>query len=120
MAKSLQGVVTSDTSNKTIIVTVRTRKTHPIYKKQFTVSKKFMAHDEQNEAKVGDKVIISETRPISARKRFTLDKVVFKATIKHVEPEPVIENTESTVKTSKDTDLDTPTKSKKQAIEDKS
>ncbi len=88
MAKTLQGVVTSDVADKTIVVTVRTRKTHPIYKKQFTVSKKFLAHDEENEAKTGDKVIISETRPISARKRFKLDSVVVKATIKHVEPEP--------------------------------
>ena len=56
-----------------------TRKTHPLYKKQYTVNTKFMAHDEKNEAKVGDKVMIIETRPLSARKRFTLDKIVERA-----------------------------------------
>lgn len=86
MAKTLTGVVSSDRTDKTIVVTVRTRKTHPIYKKQYTVSKKFMAHDEQNEAKIGDRVVISETRPISARKRFTLEKIVVRAVIRHEEP----------------------------------
>ncbi len=86
MAKTLTGVVSSDRTDKTIVVTVRTRKTHPIYKKQYTVSKKFMAHDEQNEAKVGDRVVISETRPISARKRFMLERVVVRAVIRHEEP----------------------------------
>ena len=76
MAKTLIGIVSSDKSNKTIVVTVQTRKTHPLYKKQYTVSKKFMAHNENNEAKMGDKVSISETRPLSARKRFTLTKIL--------------------------------------------
>lgn len=87
MAKTLAGVVSSDRGDKTIVVTVATRMTHPIYKKQYTVSHKFMAHDEENEAKIGDKVIISETRPISARKRFKLLKVTNKAVIRHQEGE---------------------------------
>lgn len=91
MAKTLIGVVSSDKGDKTIVVTVTARKTHPIYKKQYTISTKFMAHDEQNTAHVGDKVAIVETRPISARKRFKLDKVLEKGGIHHVEPEtPVI------------------------------
>ena len=81
MAKNFQGVVTSDKGDKTIVVLVETRKTHPLYKKQYTVSKKFMAHDEKNEAKPGDKVIIAETRPISKRKKFILTKIVTKATL---------------------------------------
>jgi len=85
MAKTLTGVVSSDKGDKTIVVTVATRKTHPIYKKQYTYSKKFMAHDEANEAKEGDKVIIAECKPLSARKRFTLQKVVVKAQIRHIE-----------------------------------
>ncbi len=85
MAKTLTGVVSSDRADKTIVVTVRTRKTHPIYKKQYTVSKKFMAHDEQNEAKAGDRVIIRETRPVSARKRFVLEKIAERAAIRHEE-----------------------------------
>ena len=91
MAKSLVGTVSSNKGNKTIVVTVTTRKTHPLYKKQYTFSKKFMAHDEANEAQVGDKVVISETRPISARKRFKLDKVVEKAAIRHEEAEGEVE-----------------------------
>jgi small subunit ribosomal protein S17 len=87
MAKSFTGVVASSKGDKTIVVTVQTRKTHPIYKKQYTVSKKFMAHDEANEAQTGDKVVIQETRPISARKRFRLDRIVEKAGVEHVEAE---------------------------------
>lgn len=79
MAKTLTGIVTSDVADKTITVSVTSRETHPIYGKQYTVTRKYAAHDEKNEAKVGDKVTISETRPISKRKSFTLDKVVEKA-----------------------------------------
>ncbi len=87
MAKTITGVVSSDKVYKTIVVTVHARKTHPIYKKQYTVTRKFMAHDEKNEAKLGDKVVISETRPLSARKRYILTDVVEKAGVKHEEPE---------------------------------
>lgn len=85
MAKSITGVVSSDKADKTIVVTVRERKTHPLYRKQYTVSKKFIAHDEANEAKQGDKVVIVETRPISRRKSHKLDRVVEKAGVTHVE-----------------------------------
>ena len=81
MAKTLTGVVSSAAPDKTIVITVQTRKTHPIYKKQYTQSTKFMAHDENNECKVGDKVVIVETRPLSARKRFKLEKILQRATI---------------------------------------
>lgn len=87
MAKTIIGTVSSDKVDKTIVVTVRTRKTHPIYRKQYSVSKKFMAHDENNEAKLGDKVSIVETRPLSARKRHTLEKVLERAAIQHKEAE---------------------------------
>ena len=79
MARTLTGRVVSDKNDKTIVVSVATRKTHPIYKKQYTINTKFMAHDEKNEVKLGDLVIIRETRPISARKRFELSKIVEKA-----------------------------------------
>jgi small subunit ribosomal protein S17 len=87
MSKSLVGVVASDKADKTITVAVTTRKTHPLYKKQYTKTKKFMAHDEANEARVGDMVVIAETRPLSARKRFVLRKVLEKAPIRHSEAE---------------------------------
>ncbi len=85
MAKTIIGTVSSDKADKTIVVTVQTRKTHPLYRKQYTVSKKFMAHDEKNEAQKGDKVAITETRPLSARKRYTLDRIIETAAIRHEE-----------------------------------
>ncbi len=85
MARTLTGLVSSDKGDKTIVVAIRTRKTHPIYKKQYTVTTKYMAHDEKNEAHEGDKVVIAESKPISARKRFTLVEIVEKAHVKVVE-----------------------------------
>ncbi len=78
MARTIVGIVTSNKTDKTIVVTVHERKTHPLYRKQYTVSKKFMAHDEKNEAQPGDKVAIVETRPISRRKRFSLSEILEK------------------------------------------
>ncbi len=95
MARTITGRVSSDKPDKTIVVSVTTRKTHPIYKKQYSVTNKFMAHDEKNEAKEGDKVLIAESIPISAKKRFTLVKVVEKAPTKHVEASPEQESEES-------------------------
>lgn len=85
MARQMTGVVASDKGDKTIIVAVQTRKTHPIYKKQYTVTRRFMAHDETNQAHTGDKVQISECRPLSARKRFMLDRIIERAGVEHVE-----------------------------------
>lgn len=82
MAKTIVGVVSSSKTDKTIVVTVHTRKTHPLYKKQYTVTSKFMAHDESNEAQTGDKVSIIETRPISARKRYKLEKILEKPVLR--------------------------------------
>ena len=79
MAKTLTGIVTSDVADKTITVTVTSRETHPIYGKQYTVNRKYAAHDENNIASIGDKVTISETRPISKRKTFKLDAIVEKS-----------------------------------------
>ena len=79
MAKTLTGIVTSDVRDKTITVTVTSRETHPIYGKQYTVTRKYAAHDENNDAKNGDKVTISETRPVSKRKAFKLDAVIEKS-----------------------------------------
>jgi len=79
MARTLTGVVTSDKRDKTITVTVTSRETHPVYKKQFTVTRKYAAHDEKSEAKEGDRVQISESRPLSKTKSWTLDKVLEKS-----------------------------------------
>ena len=82
MARQLVGIVSSNKGDKTIVVTVRTRKTHPLYRKQYTVTTKFMAHDAKNEAEPGDKVAIVETRPLSARKRHTLSRIIEKPVLR--------------------------------------
>ena len=68
----LQGVVVSDTSDKTVIVHVERRVMHPVYKKFVTRSKKYAAHDEGNVHKIGDVVRIEESRPLSKRKRWVV------------------------------------------------
>ena len=68
----LQGVVTSDKNDKTIVVKVERRLTHPVLKKTVRLSKKYHAHDEKNEAKTGEVVRIQETRPLSKQKRWVL------------------------------------------------
>jgi len=71
-----QGVVVSDKNDKTIVVRVQRQYIHPLYKKTVRRHKKFMAHDELNEAREGDIVQIQESRPLSARKRWSLHKIV--------------------------------------------
>jgi small subunit ribosomal protein S17 len=73
--RSFTGVVVSSKNDKTISVLIVSKKPHPKYKKLVTVSKKFYAHDELNEASEGDTVTIMETRPLSATKRFRLISV---------------------------------------------
>jgi small subunit ribosomal protein S17 len=82
MARQIIGTVSSSKGDKTIVVTVTERKTHPLYRKQYTVSKKFMAHDEKNEAQVGDKVSIVEVRPVSKRKRHSLQRIIEKPALR--------------------------------------
>ena len=74
--RTITGVVTSAAGDKTIVVTRTTRETHPLYGKKFTHSKKFHAHDEKNDAHVGDTVVIEESRPISKTKTWILNKIV--------------------------------------------
>ena len=77
--RAIQGVVVSDKNAKTIVVLVETHKRHPKYGKRVKYAKKYYAHDENNEAKVGDTVTIMETRPLSALKRFRLVSIDKKA-----------------------------------------
>ncbi len=76
--KVRQGVVSSNAMDKTITVVVEDRKRHPIYNKIMKSTSKFKAHDEKNEAEVGDTVEIMETRPLSATKRWRLVRIVAK------------------------------------------
>lgn len=69
-ARELRGVIMSAKMKKTVVVKIDRMKTHAKYRKQYLVSKKYKAHDEKNEYKEGDKVIIRETRPLSKEKRW--------------------------------------------------
>lgn len=77
--KSRVGVVTSNKMNKTITVVIERRKKHPMYGKFVKQTKKLHAHDEKNEAGIGDTVRIMETRPLSKTKRWRLMEVIEKA-----------------------------------------
>ncbi|MCD5389940.1 MAG: 30S ribosomal protein S17 [Candidatus Pacebacteria bacterium] len=68
--KTLRGTVVSDAMDKTVVVEVGRYVKHPKYKKFYTINKKYHAHDEQNQYKIGDKVEITETKPISKKKSF--------------------------------------------------
>ncbi|MEM7032492.1 MAG: 30S ribosomal protein S17 [Chloroflexota bacterium] len=77
--KELVGNVISDKMNKTIVVSVQRTKKHPLYGKYIRVNKKYKAHDEENQATVGDTVRIVESRPISKEKRWVMTEILGKA-----------------------------------------
>lgn len=77
--KTRVGIVVSNKMDKSIVVTVVRRVRHPLYKKYFNKTKRYMAHDEENTCRVGDTVRITETRPLSARKRWRLETIVERA-----------------------------------------
>ncbi len=79
--KVYRGKVVSDKNDKTIIVEVTTSRPHPLYGKRVKYSKKFTAHDENNQAKINDLVVIAETRPLSKTKHFRLVRVVEEAVV---------------------------------------
>ena len=83
------GVVTSNKMQKTVVITVERQITHPLYKRVVRRSKNFLAHDEKNECRVGDRVRIEETRPLSSRKRWRVVEIISKATL--VAPVPEVE-----------------------------
>ena len=85
--RTVQGVVVSDKNDKTIVVLVETHKRHAKYGKRVKYGKKYYAHDENNEAKVGDTVTIMETRRLSATKRFRLVSIDKKAVMSVKEAE---------------------------------
>ena len=79
--REIIGVVVSDKADKTFTVKVETYKMNPIYKKRVKYSKKYAAHDENNQAHVGDKVRLVMTRPLSKTKRYELVEIIEKAVI---------------------------------------
>jgi small subunit ribosomal protein S17 len=84
--KVREGLVVSNKMAKTVVVAVETRKVHPLYKKAVRRTKKYKAHDENSACKIGDKVRIVETRPLSKEKRWRVTEIV--STEKMVETKP--------------------------------
>lgn len=76
--RELEAFVVSDKMDKTVVVEMKKRVKHPIFKKYYTVRKKYMAHDQSNECKMGDLVLIRESRPLSRHKRWVVVKVLKK------------------------------------------
>lgn len=79
--KVRMGKVVSDKMDKTIVVAVETTVRHPLYNRTVTQTKKFKAHDENNEARIGDTVVIMETRPLSKDKRWRLIEITERAVV---------------------------------------
>ena len=77
--KEIVGTVVSDAMNKSVVVTIERQVRHELYGKQQRLTSRFMAHDEKNEAKVGDRVALVPSRPLSRRKRWVVIRVVEKA-----------------------------------------
>lgn len=76
MARKMIGKVVSDKMDKTVVVTVGRLKTHPIYKKKYKTTARFKAHDEKNDASIGDIVEITEGRPLSRDKTFVVTRTI--------------------------------------------
>lgn len=79
LRKTRVGIVTSDKMDKTVVVAVKDRVQHPLYKKIVNRTVKLKAHDENNECATGDRVLVMETRPISKEKRWRVVKIIEKA-----------------------------------------
>lgn len=77
--RELEGVVVSNKMQKTVVVELKKRVKHPIFKKYYTVRKKYKAHDEKSACQMGDAVLIRESRPLSRTKRWVVVKVLAKA-----------------------------------------
>ena len=75
------GIVVSNKMQKTIVVKVESRYSHPIYSKTMVKTKKYVAHDESGQCNIGDQVLVQETRPLSKRKRWKLVKVLSKSSL---------------------------------------
>jgi small subunit ribosomal protein S17 len=80
-AKEKIGIVASNKMDKTIVIVVEDRYSHPMYNKTLKKTNRFMAHDEKNECAIGDKVIIQEVRPLSRKKRWTVKQILTKTKI---------------------------------------
>jgi len=84
--KIREGLVVSNKMDKTVVVAIETKRVHPLYKKAIKVTKKYKAHDENNNCKVGDKVKIIETRPLSREKRWRVMEIIPKREVAATKP----------------------------------
>ncbi len=84
--KVREGLVVSDKMDKTVVVAIETKRVHPLYKKAIKVTKKYKAHDENNDCKIGDIVKIIETRPLSGEKRWRVVEVITKREVAVTKP----------------------------------
>ena len=75
------GIVVSNKMQKTIVVKVENRYSHPIYSKTMVKTKKYLAHDEMSECNIGDQVLVQECRPLSKRKRWVLARIISKSSL---------------------------------------
>jgi small subunit ribosomal protein S17 len=84
--KVREGLVVGDKMDKTVVIAVETRKVHPLYKKAIRGTKKYKAHDENNACKIGDKVKIVETRPLSKEKSWRVTEIISKKEVVKTRP----------------------------------
>ena len=83
------GHVVSDKMDKTVVVAVETTRRHPLYKKNIKRAVKYKAHDEDNRCRIGDKVRIIETRPLSRDKRWRVAEIITKGQVAEIKPEEI-------------------------------
>lgn len=76
--REIEGIVISDKMDKTIVIELKQRIKHPIFKKYYTIRKKYKAHDEKNECQIGDRVMIRESRALSKQKRWVVAEILAK------------------------------------------
>jgi len=88
--KTRVGHIVSDKMDKTVVVAVETLKRHPLYKKTFKRVVKYKAHDEDNKCRVGDKVRIIETRPLSRQKRWRVAEIITRQEVVEIKPEEIV------------------------------
>jgi small subunit ribosomal protein S17 len=79
--KEKVGIVTSNKMEKTVVVTVESRYSHPIYSKTMIKTKKYLAHDEMSQCNIGDKVLVTECRPLSKKKRWSISKIISRSSL---------------------------------------
>jgi small subunit ribosomal protein S17 len=88
--KSMTGMVVSTKMNKTVVVAVEKQKHHPLYRKTYRIMVKYLAHDEKDECKLEDKVLIVETRPLSKLKRWRVAGILSRGEVPEIKPEEVV------------------------------